>query len=213
MSSDETELRTAWRRCTPDTRPSARLFSSIVSRHREPHRRYHGLRHVTLVVRHARELAEIEPVADLAAVTMAAFFHDAVYDPHRDDNEAASSRLATTELTALGWAADRTRAVAEMIGATASHRASDADTAVLLDADLAILGAAPAVYQAYVDGVRAEYAHVTPEGWRRGRSAVLEHLVGRESIFSTPTGAQRWEQRAQANLRAELASLRRADEP
>jgi predicted metal-dependent HD superfamily phosphohydrolase len=97
-----------------------------------------------------------------------------------------------------------------MVEATATHVAPPAtavDTAVLLDADLAVLGSEPASYQAYVDGVRSEYAHVSAADWRSGRTQVLQSFLDRPTLYATPTGRARWEVRARANVAAEVASL------
>ena len=183
-------------------------FDEVVGRHREPHRRYHGVRHVTWVLRHVRELADQVPVADRAAIVAAAFFHDAVYDPRGEDNEERSAQLAERVLGDLGWPEDRRRAVGAMVRATAGHAApADADTAVLLDADLAVLGAEPSAYQAYVNGVRAEYAHVDAAGWRIGRGQVLRDLLARRDLYATPVATARWAARAAGNMTAELAAL------
>ena len=79
---------------------------------------------------------------------------------------------------------------------------------MLFDADLAILGSSPAEYQAYVTGVRAEYAHVDDAGWRSGRATVLRTFLDRQQIYVTPTMRAARERRARANLAAELAALR-----
>ncbi len=237
MSIDEAALRTAWRSSlavpaegegdsfvalSPEARrASEAAFEALLARYREPHRRYHGVTHLVWVLRHVRELAEHEPTSDLAAVRMAAFFHDAVYDPRATDNEAVSARLAATVLGGfeeLGWTPDRIAHVAAMVEATATHllpgepTGPDAagrrhDTAVLLDADLAILGADPAGYRAYVDGVRAEYHHVDEASWRPGRAHVLQDFLHRPALFHTATARDRWTARAHANLAAELATL------
>jgi predicted metal-dependent HD superfamily phosphohydrolase len=233
MTVDETMLRVAWEQSVGSSRPARRLFDALVRRHREPHRRYHGVRHVTSVVRHVEALAEHEPVHDLGVVVVAACFHDAVYQPSASDNEEASARLARRELTDLAdpvWSPDRIERVAAMVVATAHHvdpsdagentTANDAtrtdtadhdparhDTAVLLDADLAVLGADPAAYQHYVNGVRAEYAHLDPVEWRTGRRAALMALMERHELYLTETARDWWEARARANLTAELASL------
>ena len=65
MSADEHELRAAWSRCVGDIHDAWVLFDSLLGRHREPHRHYHGVRHVTWVVRHVEELAAAEPVDDI----------------------------------------------------------------------------------------------------------------------------------------------------
>jgi predicted metal-dependent HD superfamily phosphohydrolase len=166
------------------------------------------VRHVTWVVRHVHELAADGPPADLGAVVAAAFYHDAVYDPTAADNEARSAALAERVLGELGWDTPRCQAVGELVRATASHEPDGTlDRAVLIDADLAVLGSDPAAYQAYVTGVRAEYGHLDDEAWRRGRAEVLHRLVDRRPLYVTEPGRRRWESRARANLAAELATL------
>ena len=192
MSADEHELRAAWLRCAGDTHDGWALFDSLLGRHREPQRHYHGVRHVTWVVRHVEELAVTEPVDDIGAVVVAAFFHDAVYDPQASDNESASARLADRELAALGWDGPRRQRVTTMVEATATHDVPDdpgidIDTAVLLDADLAVLGSEPASYQAYVAGVRSEYSHVSADDWHTGRTQVLQSFLDRPALYATAT--------------------------
>jgi predicted metal-dependent HD superfamily phosphohydrolase len=160
------------------------------------------------VVRHVHELAAEVPLRDAPAVAAAAFFHDAVYDPPADDNEAESAALAERVLAELGWDAHRCRTVGDLVRATARHEpVDDPDHCVLLDADLAVLGSEPAAYQAYSVGVRAEYAHLDDVRWRRGRAEVLRRLLARDPLYATEPGRRRWQTRARANLAAELATL------
>lgn len=237
--SDEVELRIAWASIGRASQRSAEVFEDIVSRHRQPHRRYHGLRHVVWVLRHTRRLEVAIPECgggstpyDGAAVTAAACFHDAVYDPRADDNEARSALLARHQLASVGWPDRRCALVAELIEATAGHLAGDVDDGgaafgesegsavtlgdgvlergVLLDADLGVLGSEPSAYAAYVNGVRSEYGHLTSEQWATGRAAVLQRLLGRPQLFTTEPARTWWEQRARANLTAELAGLVRS---
>jgi predicted metal-dependent HD superfamily phosphohydrolase len=100
-----------------------------------------------------------------------------------------------------------------LINATAGHLSddatdNDADTDMLLDADLAILGADSAAYQAYVNGVRAEYAHVDDDQWRAGRTVVLQRFLQRPRLFITEFMHTTYQHRARANIEAELAALR-----
>ena len=215
MSAEEVELRTVWRDVVGVDATSVERFEALAGRHREPHRRYHTLRHVAWVVRHVDALRAHEPVVDAGAVLVAACYHDAVYDPTASDNEAASGRLARRDLTELGWPDERVDRVVAMIEATAHHGHDPADlddlavdTAVLLDADLAVLAAPPSAYQAYATGVRAEYGHVDDASWRTGRRAVLDAMLARRALYVTPTGARWWEARARANVGAEVAALR-----
>ncbi len=208
MSDRDLELEVAWQRHV--TADRARL-DGLLARHREKHRRYHTATHVAWVIRHVDELATAEPVEHLDEVVAAAFYHDAVYEPTYPANERASARLARRDLAAIGWTDAAVERVGSMIeatehGAPAAERATG-DTAVLLDADLAILGADPTGYSDYVTGVRAEYRHVDDDEWRAGRAGVLRSFVERPTIYLTPTGRDRWEARARANLAAELAEL------
>ena len=150
-----------------------------------------------------RELSATFPSPTKRGDRRGAFFHDAVYDVTADDNEERSAALAERVLGELGWSDDRCSRVARLIMATAGHEPADdaddadeADEAVMLDADLAVLGSEPAAYQAYVTGVRAEYGQLDDERWRTGRRAVLARLLGREPLYSTEPGRSRWERRA-----------------
>ena len=115
---------------------------------------------------------------DADAVRLAALFHDAVYDPMRSDNEARSADLAVQVATELGWPTERCDTVHRLVMATARHSPTRDDEAVLVDADLAILGSSPAEYAAYVHGVRHEYAHVDDDSWRTGRAAARPGTPG-----------------------------------
>jgi predicted metal-dependent HD superfamily phosphohydrolase len=204
MTQPEPELRNAWHHIVG--RHYDGYLDALLTRYREPHRHYHTATHIMWVTRLLADLAT-QPSAELVA---AALYHDAVYDALARDNEELSARLAIGDLAEIGWTAAACRTVAEMIRATASHSADDAsaDMAMLLDADLAILGADPARYQAYVNGIRAEYDHVDDASWRVGRSAVLCHFLDRPRLFVTEHMYDAREHRARANIEAELATLR-----
>jgi predicted metal-dependent HD superfamily phosphohydrolase len=206
MTSPETELELAWYRHISDNR---RLLDRLLARHREKQRRYHTATHVAWVIRHIDELAQFEPVDHHDEIIAAALYHDAIYEPTHPANERASARLARRDLSTLGWSDERTSRVAAMIEATAHRGAGQSigDTSILLDADLAILGADSAAYSAYARGVRGEYRHVDDDGWREGRSEVLQGLLDRSTIFTTPTGRNRWESSARVNIADELAGL------
>lgn len=198
-------LRVAWQHhIDADTA----LFERLVVRHREKQRRYHTIDHVDVVVRLVEELAESEAVDDLGSVVAAALYHDAIYEPESTANERASARLARRDLGALRWSTAHVDSVSEMIEGTRDHTSpSSVDAAILFDADLSVLGGTPGDYRAYVEAVRAEYAHVSDDDWVAGRSAVLTSFVDRDAIYATQTGRERWEATARANISAELASL------
>ncbi|MDJ0768489.1 MAG: HD domain-containing protein [Ilumatobacter sp.] len=210
MAGDDLELRVAWQRHLGRSSAADRWFDVVVAHHREPHRRYHTLRHVVWVLRHIGELAAEHPGCDVDAVAAAGFFHDVVYEPTHTDNEAASARLAERALRELGWSADAAGHVAQMIEATAGHQVdagADLGTAILVAADLGVLAAEPAKYADYARNVRHEYHHVDDHAWASGRGSFLRSMLERSHIFPSVLGLTSWEQRARANLTDELAAL------
>ena len=210
MTQPEVEIRRAWRHVVgPDHDGYA---DALLVRYSEPHRYYHTATHIMMVIRHVHDVSAMshrQPSAELVASVL---YHDAIYDPRTGDNEALSAALASTDLAEIGWSHDRRLRVAALINATAGHEAAGGDlavdTAILLDADLAILGAEPHGYQAYVNGVRAEYFFVDDARWRTGRGRILHDFLDRPRIFITDYMYNALEHRARANIEAELAGLR-----
>ena len=179
----------------------------LLGRYAEAHRRYHDLAHLDDVLRHVDELAV--HTRDAHAVRLAAWFHDAVYDPTAADNEERSARLAETTLSALRVEDEVVDEVARLVRTTSAHAPppGDSDAEVLCDSDLAILASSPEGYQRYVDAVRAEYAFLDDQTFARGRASVLRHLLDRDPLFATSTGRSEWEAPARANVIAELGRL------
>lgn len=179
----------------------------LLDRWAEPHRRYHTTQHLREVL---AALDLVSAGADVpVAVRCAAYWHDAVYDPIAPDNERRSAALAGAALGRLGLAPQLIDEVTRLILLTTSHAPvpDDLPGALLCDADLAVLAATAERYTAYAAGVRAEYAHLTDEAFRRGRATVLAALLDRPQLFNTVEGHRRWEQAARDNLRAELDRL------
>jgi len=209
VSGVELELRVAWQRHLGTSAAAAEWFDTVLGAYRAEGRHYHGVRHVAWVVRHVVAIADDHPVGDLDATVAAAFFHDAIYEPARHDNESESAAMAERAVREIGWPDGASGHVAAMVMATADHdvAGADRDTAVLLAADLAVLAAEPARYAEYATAVRREYAHVGEGAWRDGRSAVLRSLLARPHLFAPELDLGEWERRARANLTSELASL------
>lgn len=179
----------------------------LAAAYAEPGRHYHDLGHV----RHVLDLAAGFRLGDTEreAVEFALWFHDAISDPARDDNEARSAELARSWLTEQHLAcADE---VADLIEMTAGHRQPDRSrrsATVVHDVDLAILGATADDYDRYVDAIRLEFGHLDDRTFRSGRRAVLEGFLAMEPIFVTAELAPVLESRARANIARELDQLR-----
>jgi len=179
----------------------------LVSAYDDPARGYHDLRHLAEVLEHLDDLVpDDHPARD--AVVLAAWFHDAVYDAV-GDNEERSARLADAVLTQAGVPIPLVEEVTRLVRLTAGHdpAADDLPGQLLCDADLAILAAGRERYDAYVAGVRQEYAEVPDADFRAGRKAVLEDLLAHDTLFHSEAARERWEERARANVSAEVAAL------
>src|SRR5262245_25545402 len=123
---------------------SGPIRDELVRAYTAPDRHYHNLAHIETMLGFAR--AHGGALSDPEAVEAAIWFHDAVYDTRRQDNETRSAELATQRLGGA-TTSDRISFIATMIRATASHRLPDfstaeavRDCALFLDMDLAILG-------------------------------------------------------------------------
>ena len=187
------------------------LKNELSALYRAPGRHYHGLAHVEALLALAREYRA--DLADPRAVEAAIWFHDAIYDSRRSDNEARSAGLAVAKLAPLVEPARLSRITA-MIEATATHalpglgdEAATRDAAFFLDMDLSILGAPAGAFDSYEAGVRREYAWVGDEAWRSGRAAVLRKFLARPTIFHTEAFRQRYEAAARKNIARSIAAL------
>ena len=182
------------------------VLPALLARWAEPHRRYHTLQHL-------RECLELLAAHGALAerpgeVGIALWFHDAVYDTARHDNEAASADWARRVLRDAGAAQDVIARVDALILATRhSQVPATSDERLLVDIDLAILGAAPARFDEYERQIRDEYGFVPEDVFRDKRAGILRGFLARPALFSTAALAARLEAPARANLAGAIARL------
>lgn len=185
------------------------VFADLVERHQAPGRHHHVFAHASAVV---DAVLALHGTGDAWAPTvLAAWFHDAVYDPTAPAgaNEGASAVLARRALESMGATLTATGEVCRLICLTTDHdpRPGDRTGALITDADLSVLASTDVDYDAYAAAVRAEYAHLDDAAWCTGRRAALRSFLDRPAIFRTIAGRERWEARARINISSELASL------
>jgi predicted metal-dependent HD superfamily phosphohydrolase len=146
-----------------------------------------------------------------AIARVAAWFHDAIYDPAATpgSNEADSAVLARESLQRLRVIDEDIDCIERLIRLTARHDtdAEDPLDAAFQDADLWILSAPTSRFDGYCQQVREEYAQVSDAVFRRGRMAVLGPLLERDKIYRTSRALQHWEGPARINLGRELTRL------
>ena len=209
MDRDMDMLQAAWSKiwqalgCRQDTLLMERLMAAYA----EPHRQYHTLQHL------AECIALFEQYAHLAErpheVGIALWFHDAVYALREPDNEAKSAAWADEALAAAAVSRDVILRVKGLILATCHDAVpDDRDQQLMVDIDLAILGAADSRFAEYEAQVREEYAWVPEPRFRQVRAGLLTQLLARPRIYNTQAFQERFEAQARKNLADSVEYLR-----
>jgi predicted metal-dependent HD superfamily phosphohydrolase len=177
------------------------MFGDIRHRYSGPGRFYHTLDHIGAMLETVESLGA--HARNLNAVKLATWLHDVIYDSKASDNEERSAEYAERLCEKL--AIPEGKLVASLILLTKTHDAGeDVDAQVLLNADLAILGASEPAYSAYAHEIRQEYAWVPEPDYRMGRRQVLERFLGRPRIFHL---LAHLEEPARRNIAAEISRL------
>ena len=186
--------------------PDERWFAELQAHYTESHRAYHTLQHLAECLAH---FDSVRPLVERpTAVELALWCHDVIYEPQRHDNEEASAQWAQQLLQAVEAPQELCQQVMALIRLT-QHVAEpvDQDGALLLDIDLAILGADADRFAEYEQQVRQEYAWVAWPAFCTGRATILRTFLHRPTIYRTNFFQTRLEAQARTNLAAAIAQL------
>lgn len=179
--------------------PEAPVFDSLMRAYSEPHRHYHTVRHLQECFSKLEELQT--DAVHIGEIELALWFHDAIYNVKRHDNEEQSAEWAVSCLRQANAPDAITQHVRSLILATRHHApTTDTDASVLLDVDLSILGASPERFQEYEQQIRDEYRHVPLPLFAHKRKEVLEGFLKRPRIFNTNAFFDRYELQARNNI-------------
>ena len=190
------------------TAPADDVHAGLIARYQEAHRHYHTVQHLDECFARLDEVdVAIEPAPE---VELALWYHDAIYDTHRQDNEAQSAALAHSDGERAGLPEAVLARVDALILAT-RHDAAPAtpDARLLVDVDLAILGAPVEGFDEYERQIGAEYAWVPGPLFRRTRREILEGFLTRPRIYATEAFHARFEDAARANIARSIRALGR----
>jgi predicted metal-dependent HD superfamily phosphohydrolase len=188
-------------------RPMPSVIDDVLARWAEPYRHYHNLDHLLAVLDVADAYASWADDIDL--VRLALFFHDVVYDPESAGNEQASADVSATLLNLCSVPPESRQEVHRLVRLTADHNVdpSDRNGSLVADADLAVLARDWPGYEAYAQGIRAEYPRVPDDLFRAGRAQVLSALLALPTLYRIEPLRAQWEAKARANLTRELTAL------
>lgn len=168
----------------------------------ENHRYFHTMEHITILF----NLASAHGIKLSIPQQLSIWYHDAIYEPTRKDNEERSIELFLQHHsgTLLPQYVSR---VSNIILDTKTHIATNSESNDVLDLDLAGLGFDTDSYNYHTQQVRKEYSHLSDTIWNANRKLFLQSLINREYIFHTHWGRDFYEIKARKNIQKELLSL------
>ncbi len=178
------------------------IYDELRHIYEQPSRTYHNLEHINNM---KGWLTESEQFAENPQrIKLAIWFHDAVYDPKRSDNELKSAEFWIRKMTSL-LPEEPLQWVKLAILATINHYPNaDPDIQLLLDLDLASLGASWEIFQENSDQIRQEYIHVPDKDFREGRKLFLQEMLDRSRIYGTNFWYDKLEHHARNNIKRSL---------
>lgn len=183
------------------------IFLKLQDAYGDPGRHYHDRSHVAECLGH---LSACKGIANRPReIEVAIWFHDAIYDTTKGDNEERSADWAKIYLDAQNVPNDAIGRIYDMIVATKSHTPKTDDEALLIDIDLGILGTSPQVFELYDEAIRREYHWVPIEQYVAGRVNVLQSFLDRSKIYHTDRFSDQLEAPARENLSRKISELSR----
>ncbi len=190
---------------TNDTEHLIRLWNEVAKRYSSKGRHYHNLLHLESITE------QLTPFKDRFAswhtIIFAIAYHDVVYNILKNNNEQESAEFAGDRLQSAGCPENLISRCMDLILATKDHAPGDEETNLFADADLAILGADPEMYDMYSRQIRLEYSLYPDFVYNPGRTKVLMHFLGMPAIYKSPEFAAKYESAARKNIQRELAEL------
>lgn len=182
------------------------FWREISNHYNDSSRLFHSVKHLDAVYSLLLEVRE--EISDWPMLMFAVAYHDIIFNPLRNNNQANSAALAVERLYELGVNKSRIDICEAHILATRKHDLNaNSDTNYFTDADISIFGAGPDEYKAYYKKIREEYGIFPTVVYNPGRIKVLEHFLNMPRIFKTDYFAERFEKQARINLGMELQEL------
>lgn len=206
-------LQTKWQQLTAFSKKEAlknECWSEIIKYYSRPHRFYHNLNHIGSLFQLLDE--NISLAENPALIGFAIIYHDVVYDNLRNDNEEQSAVKAREHLTRLNLKSSFIKNIEDLILATKLHKVDtsspvQADMALFLDLDLAVLSSEWHDYEAYRQNIRKEFKQYPDSIFNSGRKNALQQILNKGAIYLTPQFQTSFEERARQNLTREIGLL------
>jgi predicted metal-dependent HD superfamily phosphohydrolase len=189
-----------------DTAQINGTFDKLLKAYQSEKRYYHDLTHIISLLKLFEE--HHGALLDKDVVYLAIWFHDAVFDAWKSDNEEQSAEWAKEFLTTIGFPNAKADKVVNFILATKTHESNgDGDMNYFLDFDLSILSADDTIYDVYTKQIRDEYSFYPSFLYNRGRRKILQNFLNKNHIYKTDVFYGKNEAKARENIQRELDNL------
>lgn len=207
---------------------ASQIYDELIELYSKPHRIYHTITHIENMINSIYELLHIYSFNNhniiKAELILAAFFHDAIYDPlahnllipiNQDSDETLSANIATKSLKFIGI--ENTRSITRihsLIILTKEHtinpklQIEPLIQEIFIDSDISILGSNKPKYNQYKTGIWNEYNHIEIESFITGRLEFLTHYIEKKAIFKTEYMNQMYNEQAYVNINNEILELK-----
>jgi predicted metal-dependent HD superfamily phosphohydrolase len=194
-----------WRTLGVAPRP-AKTYEELIATYSDSDRFYHTLKHIEEC------FVNFDPAYQLALypaeIEIAIWFHDAVYDTRRNDNEEKSASWADNVIQQSSLPTEVAARIRNLVLTTKHNSSPDTgDASLFVDVDLSILGASLKRFDEYEQQIRQEYIWVPKTEFRQRRAELLREFLAREHVYSTEFFQDRFETMARTNLTRSLLKL------
>ena len=185
---------------------SPEVFDQLIEAYTLPDRFYHNLIHIEdcLFIFDQTQFLAVHP----EEVELAIWFHDAIYEPRRNNNEQRSAEWAKRVIQQSGLPGEIAERVPQLILATRhNEEVTNTDAQLMVDVDLSILGRENSVFWRYEENIRKEYAWVPDDLFRQRRIEILSGFLNRPYLYYHQEYRARFEEQARVNLTQAIARL------
>jgi predicted metal-dependent HD superfamily phosphohydrolase len=184
-----------------------RWRQKLFAQYKQPSRYYHNLVHIYNFIKifDEHQMAIQQPLWFEVAI----WWHDAIYDAQRKDNEQKSAQWAVD-----CWGAylqDEALAYIKLlINSTEKHLPleDEGDLYYFLDMDLSVLATESTTYLIYTDYIAKEYQLYYPKLlYKIGRKKAMKQFFNRSRLYYTSFFYENYEEQAKNNIKLELKTI------
>jgi predicted metal-dependent HD superfamily phosphohydrolase len=181
------------------TDDSSAIHERLLDGYHEPHRHYHTLDHIEHCLGKFEQCKALVDHAD--TLELAIWFHDAILDPARRDNEARSTELYL-QLSGGAHSEVQRQAVNRLIMSTLhdSEIIDDDDSIYMVDIDLSSFGLPWDEFLRDSRAIRAERPQLSDQDYYLNQTRFQRSLLARPHFYLSDFFFDRLETRARTNL-------------